>query len=123
MFEQFSNNWVYMIFKYMALFWISYTHNFKVGAGHQQIENDKLNVEFKLVQDTETKCRGLMSFASVDDIFKSSKSDLNDDGSKENIVSLVDKCISQLDKTLVVPDKNVFTKLKFEEFNADKIQV
>ena len=89
---------------------------------HKSI-NDKLNGELKLVQETKTKCRGLMSFASVDDIFKTSASNEDNDDSKDNIVSLVDKCVSQLDKSLVVPDDNIFTKMKFNQFNADSTQV
>ena len=85
--------------------------------------NDKLNGELKLVQETKAKCRGLMSFASVDDIFKTTQSNQDNDDSKDSIVSLVDKCTSQLDKSLVVSDDNVFARMKFDQFNADRTQV
>ena len=89
---------------------------------HKSI-NNKLNDELELLKKTKSKCRGLMSFATVDDIFKVKEDDQNDDDSKETIVSLVDQCISKLDKSQDVTQNNIFDKLKFSKFNAETTKV
>eukprot|EP01083_Nonionella_stella_P116191 345098_1 len=100
--------------------WIDSVEQEELGK-HKTIGTD-LNDELHLLQETKSKCQGLMTFASVDDLWKPKKSDSNADDVKDNIVSLVDKCISKLDESLVVPDNNVFDKLKFVPYDAEKVQ-
>ena len=88
-----------------------------------KVLDKKLNDELQSLQDTKSKCQGLMSFASMDDLWKPKQADINMDDEKDNIVSLVEKCVAKLDKSLVIPLNNAFDKLKFEPFNAEKVQV
>ena len=88
-----------------------------------KVLDKKLNDELQSLQETKSKCQGLMSFASMDDLWKPKQADINMDDEKDNIVSLVEKCVAKLDKSLLIPRNNAFDKLKFEPFNAEKVQV
>ena len=88
-----------------------------------KVLDKKLNDELQSLQDTKSKCQGLMSFASMDDLWKPKQADINMDDEKDNIVSLVEKCVAKLDKSLLISRNNAFDKLKFEPFNAEKVQV
>ena len=87
--------------------------------------DDELQNELKLLQQTKEKCRRLIPIKSVEDIFDATEfqehSQIED--SKDDIPSIVDECISHLNKSLVVPDGNAFTKSKFNDFDAEKAQV
>eukprot|EP01084_Bolivina_argentea_P261454 441838_1 len=82
--------------------------------------NKKLNDELHLIQETKLKCQGLMSYASINDIWTPKQSQSNEQSSKDNILSLVTDCVSKLDKTLDISENNIFDKLKFAKFDKNK---
>eukprot|EP01084_Bolivina_argentea_P151791 264905_1 len=65
----------------------------------------------------------MMSFSCINDIWSTQTIGNNDnnDDSKDNIVTLVNNCVLKLNKSLVLSRNNVFAKIIFEPFDADKV--
>ena len=102
--------------------WIDYIEQKEIET-HKTMTN-KLNDELKLLKAAKVKCSGLLSFATIDDVFKFKQDDQNED-SKENIVSVVNQCVSKLDKSLVIPRYNLMEKLadNIVPFDIEQAQV
>ena len=84
--------------------------------------NKKLNDELHLIQKTKEKCQKLISYTSINDIWKPKESNSNDNNSKENIISLVTNCVEKLDKSLQIPETTIFDQLQFNKFDKQQVQ-
>eukprot|EP01084_Bolivina_argentea_P261455 441841_1 len=115
--------------------WIQLIHNhkqslFKWFESIEQSEleknkllNKQLNDQLHSLQETKSKCQNLMSFASINDIWTPKKAtNTNKTEKQENILSLVNNCVNNLDKSLKIPKTNVFDQIEFTPFCKEKSQ-